>query len=47
MTNTKVIANKLVNIGFFKEKEKNNLYWVPFIYRDALNMSQGRKKKAK
>lgn len=45
INNTKIISNKLVSIGFFKEKEKNNLYWVPFLYRDALNMSQGKKRK--
>lgn len=42
---TKTIANKLVSIGFFQEKEKNNIYWVPFLYRGGLNMSQGKKKK--
>lgn len=40
---TKVIAKKLVDIGFFEEKgdSQNPKYWVPFIYRDALKMVQG------
>ncbi|QHW31354.1 hypothetical protein GZH47_11195 [Paenibacillus rhizovicinus] len=34
------IATKLVEIGFFK-KTVRNTYWVPFLYRSALNMVQG------
>lgn len=39
---TQEIANKLVGIGFFVEKEKNKIYWVPFLYRGGLNMIQGK-----
>jgi hypothetical protein len=40
---TKARAQKLVEIGFFQERESSDLstYWVPFLYRDALYMSQG------
>jgi hypothetical protein len=33
----------LVEIGFFQPRgaRENWTYWVPFLYRDALNMSQG------
>jgi hypothetical protein len=32
-----------LEIGFFQERETSDLatYWVPFLYRDALYMSQG------
>jgi hypothetical protein len=37
------IASRLVEIGFFERRgEKNNPnYWVPFLYRQALEMVQG------
>ena len=42
-------AKKLVEIGFFEEREKRDkagavftTYWVPFLYRDALYLVQGR-----
>ncbi len=40
---TKIYAKKLVDIGFFEEKGDtlNPKYWVPFIYRNELNMVQG------
>jgi hypothetical protein len=40
---TESIAEWLVELGFFlKKSEKGNLiYWVPFIYRDALKLTQG------
>jgi len=33
----------LVEIGFFQQRggRDNWTYWVPFLYRDALCMSQG------
>lgn len=33
------IAASLVEVGFFERRGSN--YWVPFLYRDALEMSQG------
>lgn len=38
------IATRLVDIGLFEVRgEKNSPeYWVPFLYRSALNLSQGR-----
>jgi hypothetical protein len=37
------IADRMVEAGFFTKKlEKGEIiYWVPFIYRDALNLVQG------
>jgi hypothetical protein len=37
------IAEQLVEIGFFQKKGSRSLptYWVPFLYRDSLEMSQG------
>jgi hypothetical protein len=37
------IAGKLVGVGFFQVRGSRNrpTYWVPFLYRDALKMSQG------
>lgn len=37
------LAEELVDAGFFLKKvEKgNDVYWVPFIYRDALHLVQG------
>lgn len=36
-------ANTLVEVGFFERRGTNEMreYWVPFLYRDALNMIQG------
>jgi hypothetical protein len=39
---TTKIAETLKDVGFFEGREKDRkTYWVPFLYRDALNMSQG------
>ena len=37
------LVQKLVDIGFFQKKSsrEEDTYWVPFLYRDALRMSQG------
>src|SRR5262249_37421335 len=37
------LAQELVNIGFFEQRGERGswTYWVPFLYRDALGMSQG------
>lgn len=37
------LANKLVEIGFFEQRGSQDEieYWVPFLYRDSLNMIQG------
>jgi len=37
------IAEELVEIGFFEKRgaKENPEYWVPFLYRVALNMIQG------
>jgi hypothetical protein len=37
-------AKELVEIGFFVERgtPENPTYWVPFLYRDALHLVQGR-----
>ena len=36
-------AQRLVEIGFFKLRGSKNAqtFWVPFLFRDALSMSQG------
>lgn len=36
-------ANALAEIGFFVRRERKGIteYWVPFLYRDGLEMSQG------
>ncbi len=36
-------ANELVSVGFFEERgdKQSPEFWVPFLYRDALNMIQG------
>lgn len=36
-------AEKLVEVGFFEKRgsKESPLFWVPFLYRDALNMVQG------
>jgi hypothetical protein len=38
------VAEKLVGIGFFQRRDTKGriTYWVPFLYRDALKMSQGK-----
>ena len=37
------LCNRLVDVGFFEERgdRAEPVYWVPFLYRDALNMVQG------
>ncbi|MEO0703531.1 MAG: hypothetical protein AAFY80_15445 [Pseudomonadota bacterium] len=37
------IAERLVQVGFFERRgpRAEPRYWVPFLYRDALNLSQG------
>ena len=37
------IAERLVEVGFFERRGSYEIptYWVPFLYRDALNMVQG------
>jgi hypothetical protein len=37
-------AKKLVELGFFEERgtKAEPTYWVPFLYRDALNLVQGK-----
>jgi len=41
-------AQELINLGFFilksDKKTGEPTYWVPFLYRDALNLVQGREK---
>jgi hypothetical protein len=35
-------ANELGDIGFFERRERDGtVYWVPFLYRDALDLVQG------
>lgn len=38
-----IIANKLVEIGFFERRGSNDnpIFWIPFLYRDALSLIQG------
>jgi hypothetical protein len=38
-----ITASRLVEIGFFERRTSGDqaTYWVPFLYRDALNMVQG------
>jgi hypothetical protein len=43
------IAEKLVEVGFFErrgEKDSPN-YWIPFLYREALDLVQGAAKAKK
>src|SRR5262249_16003306 len=37
-------AKELVELGFFEERGTPNepTFWIPFLYRDALNLIQGR-----
>lgn len=39
---TKRVAQRLVSIGFFNERKTGQTYWVPFMYRPALEMVQGK-----
>jgi hypothetical protein len=41
--NARERVEALVEIGFFQQRGSgdNWTYWVPFVYRDALSMSQG------
>ena len=38
------IANQLVEVGFFQDRGPRDepSYWVPFLYRDALHLKQGK-----
>ncbi|WP_168195622.1 hypothetical protein [Bradyrhizobium sp. NAS80.1] len=39
------IARKLRDVGFFEERTSSSgdiAYWVPFVYRPYLQMSQGK-----
>lgn len=40
---SELIVQQLVDVGFFQKKtsRQEDTYWVPFLYRDALRMSQG------
>ncbi len=40
------IADQLVGVGFFENRgeKRQPIYWVPFLYRDALGMIQGEAK---
>jgi len=42
------IAEKLVEAGFFERRGSKDepIYWVPFLYRDALNLVQGGQRKS-
>jgi hypothetical protein len=37
-------AKELVELGFFEERgtRENPTFWVPFLYRDALHLVQGK-----
>jgi hypothetical protein len=37
-------AKKLVELGFFEQRGDKDrpTFWIPFLYRDALNLVQGR-----
>jgi hypothetical protein len=39
----RLIARQLVEVGFFEERgsRESPEFWVPFLYRDSLDMSQG------
>jgi hypothetical protein len=41
---TQEVAERLVEVGFFNRpaSKDNPSFWVPFLYRDALNLVQGR-----
>jgi hypothetical protein len=38
-----IVAGKLVSVGFFEERGSRAApeFWVPFLYRDALDLVQG------
>ena len=40
------IAEQLVDVGFFERRgtKQDPAFWVPFLYRDALNLVQGEAK---
>lgn len=40
---TSKLAHQLVEVGFFERRntEEGEVYWVPFLYRDALRLVQG------
>ncbi len=42
-TEAVAIADRLVEVGFFEPRGNSDQpqYWVPFLYRDALDMVQG------
>jgi hypothetical protein len=42
-TQTEEIATELVKVGFFEDRGTKGtpIFWVPFLYRDALNMIRG------
>jgi hypothetical protein len=37
------LADELVQVGFFEERgaQRDPTFWVPFLYRDALEMVEG------
>jgi hypothetical protein len=41
--NTLKVAENAICVGFFERREikGRTTYWVPFLFRDALEMSQG------
>ncbi len=39
-------AQALVEIGFFEERRDQGTFWVPFLYRSALQLVQGRAERA-
>ena len=41
--NTQKIIDNVISVGFFERREVKGrtTYWVPFVFRDALGMSQG------
>lgn len=43
LEDTRELANDLVDVGFFERRGSRDApeYWVPFLYRDALEMIQG------
>jgi hypothetical protein len=42
----RALAEQLVEVGFFERRgtKQDPAYWVPFLYRDALQMVQGEAK---
>jgi hypothetical protein len=44
MDTARSVASDLAEVGFFERRgttREDPNYWVPFLYRDALNMIQG------